>query len=167
MEGVIDNVRSVWNVGSIFRSADGFGLKHLYLCGITPTPGSEAMRKTSLGSEKTVAWSYHKNAVLLLQDLREQEYKLFALERHIRAIPIKDILLARRRRSGDPAKKSAFQRRITPKDKIALIVGNEITGVDPDVLDMCDEIVFIPMRGNKKSFNAAVAFAVAVSQLAL
>ena len=176
VEAILDNIRSAWNVGSIFRSADGFGLKHLYLCGITSTPESDAVRKTSLGAEDSVAWSYHKDAVLILRALHEQGYKTFALENDMKAISIKDVVLARRRRKSDVeknptdskfAKKSASPRRIGSGDKIALILGNEVTGVDPDVLNMSDEIVFIPMRGDKRSFNVAVAFAIAVSQLAL
>ena len=176
IEALLDNIRSAWNVGSIFRSADGFGLKHLYLCGITSTPGNDAVRKTSLGAEGSITWSYHKDAVLILRSLKEQGYKTFALENDMKAISIKDIVLARRRRASDfensakepkTALKSRSPRRIGSNDKIVLIIGNEATGVDPDLLKQCDEIVFIPMRGSKKSFNVAVAFAVAVSQLAL
>lgn len=149
LSGLLDNVRSAWNVGSIFRTADGFGLKHLHLCGITPTPESEAVRKTSLGAEETVSWTYHKNAVLAAHALKSEGYSLFALEDEDRSVSIQ----------------SAKQK--TENEKIVLVAGNEITGVDPDLLGLCDQIFFIPMRGDKRSFNVAVAFAVAVSQIVL
>ena len=70
---ILDNIRSAWNVGSIFRSADGFGFTHVYLCGITPTPENEAVTKTSLGAEDSVPWSYHKDAVKLVKGLKKEE----------------------------------------------------------------------------------------------
>ncbi len=149
LEALLDNIRSAWNVGSIFRTADGFGLKHLHLCGITPTPDSEAVRKTSLGAEETVSWTYHKNAVLAAQTLKSEGYSLFAMEEDGRSISIQ----------------SAKQK--TENEKFVLIAGNEITGVDPDLLSLCDQVFFIPMRGDKRSFNVAVAFAIAVSQISL
>ncbi len=149
LEALLDNIRSAWNVGSIFRTADGFGLKHLHLCGITPTPDSEAVRKTSLGAEETVSWTYHKNAVVAAQALKSEGYSLFAMEEDNRSISIQ----------------SAKQK--TENEKFVLIAGNEITGVDPDLLSLCDQVFFIPMRGDKRSFNVAVAFAIAVSQISL
>lgn len=141
---LLDNIRSAWNVGSIFRSADGFGFRHAYVCGITPTPENEAVTKTSLGAENSVPWSYHKDAVKLVKGLRKEGYRILALEEHPRA------------RSIDTE--------IVPATAV-LIVGNEITGVDPGLLDECDEILYIPMRGDKKSFNVAVAFAIAAHAL--
>jgi tRNA G18 (ribose-2'-O)-methylase SpoU len=147
LEALLDNVRSAWNVGSIFRTADGFGLKHLHLCGLTPTPEIEAVRKTALGAEKAVAWTYHKNAVAAARELKAQGFRLFALEEDKRAVPIRE----------------AKQK--TQNGAAILVVGNEITGVDPDLLGLCDEIFHIPMRGRKKSFNVAVAFAIAAFTL--
>jgi len=146
LSALLDNIRSAWNVGSIFRTADGFGLKHLHLCGITPTPDTESVKKTSLGAEETVAWTYAKNACLKGQELKSKGYKLFALEEDRRSIPIQN--------AGG----------IT-NERIVLVTGNEVTGVDPDLLDLCDKVLFIPMSGNKKSFNVAVAFAVAAFTL--
>lgn len=143
IEALLDNIRSAWNVGSIFRSADGFGFSHLHLCGITPTPEIEAVKKTSLGAEETVAWTYHKNAVTAAQELKAKGVKLFALEEDPRAIPIQNL-------------KHDFA-----NGKIILVAGSEVTGVDPQLLDLCDKILFIPMRGSKKSFNVSVAFGVA------
>jgi 23S rRNA (guanosine2251-2'-O)-methyltransferase len=143
---LLDNIRSAWNVGSIFRSADGFGFDHIYLCGITPTPEQSAVRKTSLGAEETVPWSYHKNAVELVQDLNVEGWNVFALEEDERAQSL-------------PVNKTAENK------KSLLILGSEVTGVDPDLLALCDEIYFIPMNGNKRSFNVAIAFSIAAFAL--
>src|SRR5215211_7113232 len=85
---LLDNIRSAWNVGSILRSADGFGFRHAYLCGITPTPDNEAVTKTSLGAEDSVSWSYHKDAVELVKRLKAEGWKVYGLEEDARAISI-------------------------------------------------------------------------------
>lgn len=138
---MVDNIRSAWNVGSILRSADGFGFSHAYLCGITPTPENQAVAKTSLGAEDFVTWSHHKDSVKLIRGLKKEGWKVFALEEHERATPI--------------SKTNALSQ------NTVLIVGSEVTGVDPELLDLADEIFYIPMFGQKKSFNVAVAFGVA------
>jgi 23S rRNA (guanosine2251-2'-O)-methyltransferase len=135
---LLDNIRSAWNVGSILRSADGFGFDHAYLCGITPTPENEAVRKTSLGAEDYVAWSHRKDAVKLIEDLKLEGWKVCALEENERSKPLA---------AG-----------IRENRNTALIVGSEVTGVDP-------EIFFIPMSGGKRSFNAAIAFGIAAFAL--
>lgn len=140
---LLDNIRSAWNVGSIFRSADGFGFTHAYLCGITPTPEHDAVKKTSLGAENFVTWSYHKDAVRLVKGLKLEGWKVAALEEHERATPISQIT------------ESQFS------IPTILIVGSEVTGVDPELLDLADQIYYIPMYGQKRSFNVAVAFGVA------
>lgn len=146
---LLDNIRSGWNVGSIFRSADGFGFTHAYLCGITPTPENEAVQKTSLGAEDSVPWSYHKNAVQLVKGLRREGWVVLGLEEDPRGTSVEEIELSvRDNRSGT-----------------VLIVGNEITGVDPGLLDLCDKILSIPMLGGKKSLNAAIAFGVSAYAL--
>ena len=147
LEALLDNVRSAWNVGSVFRTADGLGVGKLYLCGITPTPDNEAVRKTSLGSEESVAWEYSRNALELAKRLKVEGVKLIALEQDPRAAPITQLVISDSRFS-------------------ILVLGNEITGVDPDLLDICDQIVQIPMRGQKRSFNVEVAFAIAAYSLA-
>jgi tRNA G18 (ribose-2'-O)-methylase SpoU len=137
---LLDNIRSALNVGSILRSADGFRFRHVYLCGITPTPENEAVTKTSLGAEDAVPWSYHKDAVKLVKGLKKEGWRILALEDDDRAISLRN----------------EEENRNT-----VLIVGNEVTGVDPELLDLCDSILFIPMLGQKKSFNVGVAFGVA------
>ena len=142
---LLDNIRSAWNVGSIFRSADGFGFDHVYLCGITPTPENEAVTKTSLGAEDTVTWSYHKDAVRLVKGLKKDGWKVHALE--------------------DDAKAISIQGTEIENERSVLILGSEVTGVDPGLLNLCDTIYYIPMRGEKKSFNVAIAFSIAAYAL--
>jgi len=142
---LLDNIRSAWNVGSILRSAEGFGFAHAYLCGITPTPENDAVRKTSLGAEDSVTWSHHNDAVKLVKGLKAQGWNVFGLEESVDGVSISS------------AK--------SMQANSVLIVGNEVTGIDPDLLDLCDEILTIPMRGEKKSFNVAIAFGIAAYQL--
>lgn len=142
---LLDNIRSAWNVGSILRSAEGFGFAHAYLCGITPTPENDAVRKTSLGAEDALSWSYHKDAVKLVKGLKAEGWTIYSLEDDERARPLHEA--------------------VTTNRDTALIVGSEVTGVDPDLLSLCDAVFYIPMRGEKKSFNAAVAFGVAAYAL--
>lgn len=143
---LLDNIRSAWNVGSILRSADGFGFHQVYLCGITSTPESEAVKKTSLGAEDSIQWSYHKNAVELVQKLKSDGWKVYALEEDKRAIEIgKQVLLN--------------------NENCLVILGSEVTGVDEELLSLCDEIFYIPMQGEKRSLNVAIAFSVAAFAL--
>ena len=145
MAVLLDNIRSAWNAGSILRSADGFGFIQAYLCGITPTPDQEAVTKTSLGAEDSVPWSYHKDAVKLVRGLRRAGRTIYALELHDRAVEIGQLS--------------------RPPGNSILVVGNEITGVDPEILDLCDQVLYIPMHGEKRSFNVAIAFSVAAYAL--
>jgi tRNA G18 (ribose-2'-O)-methylase SpoU len=140
---LLDNIRSIWNVGSIFRTADGLGISKLYLCGITPTPENETIRKTSLGAEEHVAWEYARNGLEVAKKLKDEGCILLALEQDPRAVPI-----------------SHFSFPDSPST--ILILGNEITGVDPELLDLSDYIIQIPMHGYKFSLNVEVAFAIAV-----
>lgn len=144
---LLDNIRSAWNVGSILRSADGFGFTSAHMCGITPTPENEAVRKTSLSAENSVTWKYHKDAVALTIELKSKGWKIIALEEHERSIPLPEIGTT------------------TTSSPALLIVGNETSGVDPHLLNLCNEIYHIPMHGNKKSFNVAIAFGIAAYAL--
>jgi tRNA G18 (ribose-2'-O)-methylase SpoU len=144
LAALLDNIRSAWNVGSILRSADGFGFSRAYLCGITPTPESESVRKTALGAEDYVKWSHHQDAVKLVKRLKKQGWQIFALEEDERSQPIA---------------------RVHPPTRAALILGGEVAGVDPELLDLADKIFHIPMRGQKRSFNVANAFSIAAYAL--
>ena len=151
---LLDNIRSAWNVGSILRSADGFGFAHAYLCGITPTADNEAVLKTSLGAEDSVPWSYHKDAVRLVKGLKAEGWSVYGLEEDPRAMDIRHAVLFEE--AADPTHKTEGN---------VLIVGSEVAGVDPELLDLCDRIFNIPMRGEKKSFNVAIAFGIAAYAL--
>lgn len=141
---LLDNIRSAWNVGSMFRTADGAGLRHLYCCGYSSTPQNPKVRKTALGAEQALAWSHHPNGVELAQTLQAAGKRLVALE-------------------GGERSQSLFHLPQTwGNAPMVLVVGNEVAGVDPGILALCDQVVHIPMWGTKESLNAAVAFGIAV-----
>ena len=146
IEALLDNIRSAWNVGAIFRTADGLGVSKLHLCGITPTPDNPSVAKTALGANTNLEWGYSKNALNTAGQIIRDGAHLWALEQDDRAVPIY----------------SAFEWDGKP---ISLIVGNEVCGVDPDLLDLCERIVYIPMLGKKHSLNVEVAFGIAISAL--
>lgn len=163
LEALLDNVRSAWNVGAIFRTSDGLGVRHLHLCGITPTPESKEVRKTALGAEASVTWSQHRNALQAARDLIEQGAVLWALEQDARSVALGESNMgvdveADKRMSDPPASRAG---KTNPK-RIVLVVGNEVTGVDPALLELCERVVHIPMRGSKRSLNVEVAFGIAV-----
>jgi len=141
IEALLDNVRSLFNVGSIFRSADGAGLQRLHLCGITPTPENPKLAKTALGAEQAVGWHYYTNSIDAVDKARAAGFAIWALEEHPRA-------------------ESLFA--ITPiRQPLLLVAGSEVIGVDPEILQQCDKIVAIPMQGIKRSLNVATAFGIA------
>jgi tRNA G18 (ribose-2'-O)-methylase SpoU len=137
---VVDNVRSLWNVGSMFRTADACGVAEMVLTGITGCPPRRELSKTALGAEEAVAWSYVADPVEAVSGLRRRGYRLVALE------------------AGDGA--HALERFEWPA-RPALVVGNEVAGIADPVLELCDERVALPMLGVKDSFNVAVAFGIA------
>jgi tRNA G18 (ribose-2'-O)-methylase SpoU len=142
---VLDNVRSLYNVGSIFRTSDAAGVEHLYLTGITGTPENPALHKTALGAQDTVAWTYEKSASTVLNKLRADGYTLAVLE-------ITD----------SPTDVSALEATHFP---LCLIVGNEVSGVSDDLVSMADLAIEIPQFGAKHSLNVAVAYGVALFDL--
>jgi len=144
---VLDNIRSIYNVGSIFRTSDGFGIDKLFLCGITSTPANIKFHKTSLGSESNLKWEYHNNCVLLCQSLIDEGYLLICLENDNSAIDINNFSL----REDDK--------------KVAVIVGNEKAGIDPEILTISHQAISIPMAGIKESFNVSVAFGIMLYHL--
>lgn len=144
LEVLLDNIRSAYNVGSMFRTADGAGVAHVHLCGISATPDHPRVAKTALGAERTVPWTYYRNGVDATAALKAQGYRLWALE-------------------GGPRPESLFEAAIEVEDRPAvLVVGNEQVGVDPGILEQCERVLALPMQGRKKSLNAAVAFGIAV-----
>jgi len=147
MAALLDNIRSSLNVGSIFRSADGVGIKKLYLCGITPSPENDAVQKTSLGAELSVAWERANNGVVKALQLRNSGHNLWGLETAAGSESLYEL----------GAK--------VPSEPVVLVIGNEVCGVDPQILEQCERIVHIPMSGKKLSYNVAIAFGIAASYL--
>jgi tRNA G18 (ribose-2'-O)-methylase SpoU len=149
--GVLDNIRSAYNVGSIFRTADGAGIQELFLCGITPSPENVRVRKTALGAEEAVPWRSRRNGVQLVRELMEQEYFLVVLEGGEGARSLYDC--------GQDLGELAGNK------SVALVVGNEKSGVDPGILACCDLCLKLPMQGAKRSLNVVVAFGIAAYAL--
>jgi tRNA G18 (ribose-2'-O)-methylase SpoU len=146
VEALLDNIRSIFNVGSIFRTADGAGLRRLHLAGITATPEHPKVAKTALGAETAVPWHYYSNGLVAARTLKQQGYRLWALE------------------SG-PSSSSLFDHNQAGDSPLLFIVGNEKAGVDPGILDLCEHVLHIPMAGRKASLNVAIAFGVAAYYL--
>jgi tRNA G18 (ribose-2'-O)-methylase SpoU len=143
VEALLDNIRSVFNVGAMFRTADGAGLRHLHLCGITATPHHPRLVKTALGAEQVLPWTRYLNALDAAQHLRGQGATLWALESGLQS---QDLFSAR------PSSEEGL---------LVLIVGNERAGIDPQLLALCHRVYHIPMSGVKASLNVAIAFGVA------
>lgn len=144
---ILDNLRSALNAGTILRAAEGAGMAHVYVCGFTPTPENPKVLKTSLGSELTIGWSRHLNALDAITLVRAEGYEVWALE----ATSSSTLL------SGAPAPSEA--------PRVAFIVGNEVAGVDPALLERADRVLHLPMQGTKTSLNVGVAFGIAAYQL--
>lgn len=134
---VLDHVRSLYNVGSIFRTADAMRLSGVILCGITATPPNVEIHKTALGAEDTVPWKYFKRTEEAVEWLREEGYKVMAVEQCEGSTPLQEF---------------------TPdtESKYAIVMGNEVKGVAQDVVDMCDGCIEIPQFGTKHSMNVSV-----------
>lgn len=152
---ILDNIRSAHNVGALFRTADGAGVAELYLVGITPQPAKKelylsdaekTLKKTALGAEKHLSWKHVKTIGPLLKRLKQAGYTLVALEQSEGSI---DYRVWVPPRSG----------------KVALIVGNEVEGVDPKALALVDQVLELPMRGKKNSLNVSVAAGIALYHL--
>ncbi len=146
VEALLDNVRSLRNVGSMFRTADGAGLRHLHLGGFTPTPDHPKLAKTALGAQASVPWTRHRDALAGARELVEAGSRLWALEGGSRA----ESLFGALAQLGD-----------TKAPPIVLVVGHEVSGIDPRIVDLCERVVQIPMAGIKGSLNVGVALGVA------
>lgn len=143
VSALLDNIRSIHNVGSMFRSADGAGINHLYLCGMTASPDHPKLAKAALGAQETVSWSSHRNGLHTAVSLKNEGHQLWAVEAQQGATPL-------------PAAT------VLAKDKpVVLIVGHEKAGVDPAILAACDRVFALPMGGMKRSLNVAVVFGIA------
>ena len=140
---VMDNVRSAQNVGSLFRTSDAFGIERIMLCGITSTPPNREIHKTALGAELSVAWSYYATTAECVAQLRVEGYRIVAVEQVEGATMLDEF-------------------RLDAEAKYALVFGNEVMGVEQEVVDMCDGAIEIPQIGTKHSLNVSVAGGVVI-----
>lgn len=145
---VLYNIRSAHNVGSIFRTGDAVGVKHVYLTGYTPTPVDrfqnkrKDVAKVALGAEDAIPWTSHEHILDLLHELKAKGVKIYALEQSEKTKDYRD----------ESCKISSLE-----GDDVAVILGEEVKGIGPDILALCDDVLEIPMRGSKESLNVSVA----------
>lgn len=149
---ILDNLRSVHNVGSIFRTANAVGIEKIYLCGTTPTPLDKKgfkrkdFGKVALGAEDTVVWDYFEKTEDILKKLQDEKYYIIAIEQDEKSVDYKVVSV------------ESF------KD-VAFIIGGEVEGISRSCLDMCDVIAEIPMIGTKESLNVTIAFGIGVYRI--
>jgi len=148
LELLLDNIRSLYNVGAIMRTADGAGIKHLHVGGITAPPTHPKLAKTALGAESALPWSQHRNSVQAVGKLKASGYEIWVLEEGETAVNL-------------------FTTALTSEanQPILLVIGNEKVGVDPDIRHLADHTFALPMSGVKNSLNVAVAFGIAIYQI--
>jgi len=135
---VLDNVRSLSNVGSIFRTADAFLTDAIYLCGITSCPPHREIQKTALGATESVTWKYFTTTIEAVKELKGDGYKIIAIEQAEGSTELQNLQIEKRQ-------------------KYALIFGHEVNGVDQEIVNICDHCVEIPQFGTKHSFNIAIS----------
>lgn len=141
---IAHNIRSLHNVGSIFRTSDGAGVSKIFLTGYTGCPPRKEISKTAIGADEWIKWEHRKDPLPILKKLKKDGFQIIALEKNNTSIDIKDF---------------------KSDNKVCLILGNEIDGVNDDLLKYADAVVEIPMRGQKISLNVSVAFGIAIYSL--
>ncbi|MCM1452657.1 MAG: RNA methyltransferase [Clostridium sp.] len=144
---VVDNVRSLNNIGSLFRTCDGFGVEKIVLCGISAAPPSPEIHKTALGAEDSVDWEYFPDTLQAVEKLKREGCEVCCLEQVQGSVMLQDF-------RPDPAR------------RYALVIGNEVEGVDQAVVDACSLYLEIPQRGTKHSLNVSVSAGIAIWQFA-
>tara|TARA_B100000614_G_scaffold49713_1_gene42731 strand:- start:541 stop:1074 length:534 start_codon:yes stop_codon:yes gene_type:complete len=142
---VLDNVRSALNVGSIFRTADAFIIEKIILCGITAKPPNKEIRKSALGSSKSVDWIYHSNTANAIDELKKENYYIISVEQVKKSTSLNNYKIK--------------------KTPIALIFGNEVDGVSQEIINMCNEVIEIPQFGTKHSLNISVSAGIVIWDL--
>ncbi len=141
---IAHNIRSLWNIGAIFRSADAFNVQHMHLTGYTASPPRKEISKTALGAETTVPWSYEADPHNVIQRRKKEGYVIVALELGEASAPLMSF---------------------TTERPVCLILGHEILGVSPELIELSDHTVYIPMLGAKNSLNVSVAAGIALYQV--
>jgi 23S rRNA (guanosine2251-2'-O)-methyltransferase len=144
---VLENIRSAYNVGSVFRTADAFLLEAIYICGYTARPPHKEIRKTALGADETVQWKHFANSNSAIEMLRAEKFKIYAVEQTVNSISLQQF------------HDRAFQ-------KMAVVFGNEVTGVEQSTIQLCDGSIEIPQLGMKHSLNVSVAAGIVLWELA-
>ncbi len=142
---ILDNIRSAFNVGSIFRTADAAKNTEIYLCGMTPTPENKKILKTSLGAEETVKWKYFNNTVEAMELLKTEQIPIYSVELTKKSKHFQD-----------------FEYFKQNQKTIALVFGHEINGVSQPVLDLSNDCIYIPMQGVKESLNVAITASILI-----
>ena len=142
---ILDDVRSMHNVGSVFRTADAFGVASIYLCGFTPLPPHRDIQKTALGATETVLWKHFPSTINAINEAKNNDYTIIAIEQTHNSLPLQDFSWN--------------------KDKVAFVFGNEVTGVHDDVLALVDAVIEIPQWGAKHSLNISVSVGVVLWEL--
>lgn len=147
---LLHDIRSTHNVGSVFRTSDAIGVNKIYLSGYTPTPidkygrARKDITKVALGAEKSILWEYGEDPKIIIKSLKKQGFQVVCVEQD---------------------KKSVDYKKLKVKEKVLFVMGNEVLGVDKKILELCDEVVEIPMKGGKESLNVSVAFGVALYRI--
>lgn len=141
---VLENIRSAYNIGSVFRTADAFLLESIYICGYSAFPPHKEIKKTALGAEETVHWKHFKTTKEALEELRKDGYKIFAVEQAEGSIPLQEF---------------------KAQEKLAVVFGNEVTGVEQSTIEMADGCIEIPQLGMKHSLNISVAAGIVLWEL--
>lgn len=147
---LLHDIRSTHNVGSIFRTSDALGVDKIYLSGYTPSPIDKYGRarkdigKVALGAEKTIVWEYEEDPKKIIKNLKREGFQVVCVEQD---------------------KKSVDYKKLKVKEKVLFVMGNEVLGVDKKILELCDDVVEIPMRGEKESLNVSVAYGVALFRI--
>ncbi len=140
---ILDNVRSLHNVGSVFRTGDAFAIEAIYLCGIASTPPQAEIHKTALGAEDTVDWKYYEDTATAVNELKTNGFTVYAVEQAQGSTLLTDY-------------------KLNKEKKIALILGNEVKGVQQSVVDICDGCIEIPQFGTKHSLNVSVTAGIVI-----
>ena len=160
---VLDNVRSQHNVGAVFRTADAMRIERVVLCGICCCPPNQEIHKTALGAEESVEWSYYKETLDAVRDLKEQGYTVFAVEQAHDSVTLEQVAeeiqnLKFLSRGNDYFK--------IQNSKIAVILGHEVFGVQQEVINNCDQCIEIPQYGTKHSMNVSITAGIVIYRLA-
>lgn len=143
---VLENIRSAYNVGSVFRTADAFLIEAIYICGYTAYPPHKEIKKTALGADETVSWKQFKNINEAFDEIRKRGYKIYAVEQAVDSYKLQAI---------------SYE----PNEKIAVVFGNEVTGVEQSTIEQCDGCIEIPQLGMKHSLNVSVAAGIVLWEL--